>query len=113
MDIQNKKGLVSIIICLYNVSSYLREKKLSCIFQQTYQNLEIILVDDGSTDDTYTLCEELKDSDDRIILIRKRNGGLGSARNVGLDHAQGEYIWFYDVSSSCMCYIFCLNIFCF
>ncbi len=97
MDIQNKKGLVSIIICLYNVSSYLREKKLSCIFQQTYQNLEIILVDDGSTDDTYTLCEELKDSDDRIILIRKRNGGLGSARNVGLDHAQGEYIWFYDV----------------
>lgn len=94
---QNNTPLVSIIICLYNVASFLQKKKLACILQQTYWNLEIILVDDGSTDNTYQLCEELKISDQRIRLVRKTNGGLGSARNTGLDEAQGDYVWFYDV----------------
>lgn len=94
---QNNTPLVSIIICLYNVASFLQKKKLACILQQTYWNLEIILVDDGSTDNTYQLCEELKISDQRIRLVRKTNGGLGSARNAGLDEAQGDYVWFYDV----------------
>lgn len=94
---QNNTSLVSIIICLYNVASFLQKKKLACILQQTYRNLEVILVDDGSTDNTYQLCEELKISDQRIRLVRKTNGGLGSARNAGLDEAQGDYVWFYDV----------------
>lgn len=94
---QNNSPLVSIIICLYNVASFLQKKKLACILQQTYWNLEIILVDDGSTDNTYRLCEDLKKSDPRIRLVRKTNGGLGSARNAGLDEAQGDYVWFYDV----------------
>lgn len=94
---QNNIPLVSIIICLYNVASFLQKKKLACILQQTYWNLEIILVDDGSTDNTYQLCEELKISDPRIRLVRKTNGGLGSARNAGLDEVQGDYVWFYDV----------------
>ena len=96
MDTQDK-ALVSVIICLYNVSSFLREKKLSCILQQTYKNLEIILVDDGSTDDTYLLCEKLRNIDKRITLVKKENGGLGTARNAGLDNATGAYVWFYDV----------------
>uniref|UniRef100_UPI003A93CD17 glycosyltransferase family 2 protein n=1 Tax=Phocaeicola coprocola TaxID=310298 RepID=UPI003A93CD17 len=94
---KNNTPLVSIIICLYNVASFLQKKKLACILQQSYRNLEIILVDDGSTDNTYLLCEELKKSDQRIRLVRKANGGLGSARNAGLDEAQGDYVWFYDV----------------
>ena len=94
---KNNTPLVSIIICLYNVASFLQKKKLACILQQTYRNLEVILVDDGSTDNTYLLCEELKKSDQRIRLVRKANGGLGSARNAGLDEAQGDYVWFYDV----------------
>lgn len=57
---KNNTPLVSIIICLYNVAFFLQKKKLACILQQSYRNLEIILVDDGSTDNTYLLCEELK-----------------------------------------------------
>lgn len=96
MGMQSNR-LVSIVICLYNVAAFLCKKKLDCILRQTYTDIEIILVDDGSTDDTYALCEELKKTDERIVLIRKENGGLGSARNVGLDNVHGEYIWFYDV----------------
>ena len=88
---------VSIIIGCYNVSNWLKEKKLSCILNQTYSNIEIILVNDGSTDDTLTICNSLKEIDNRIVIINKENGGLGSARNAGLDRASGDYIWFYDV----------------
>ncbi|MCD9494948.1 glycosyltransferase family 2 protein [Photobacterium carnosum] len=88
---------VSIIIGCYNVSKYLYDKKLSCILNQSYKNIEILLINDGSTDDTLSLCEKLALSDSRIKVFNKENGGLGSARNVGLDHASGDYIWFYDV----------------
>lgn len=88
---------VSIIIGLYNVASFLRDKQLGCLLNQTYPNLEIILVNDGSTDDTQQLCEELRNNDNRIVIIQKENGGLGSARNAGLEAATGTYIWFYDV----------------
>lgn len=88
---------VSIIIGLYNVSSFLKEKRLSCLLNQTYSNLEIILVNDGSTDDTLVICNDLAKKDKRIVIVNKENGGLGSARNAGLDAATGEYIWFYDV----------------
>lgn len=88
---------VSIIIGLYNVASFLKEKRLSCILNQTYSNIEIILVNDGSTDETQVICEKLHAVDKRIIIVNKPNGGLGSARNAGLDAATGDYIWFYDV----------------
>lgn len=88
---------VSIIVGLYNVSSFLKKKRLSCLLSQTYSNLEIILVNDGSTDDTFDICRSLASEDNRIVLLSKPNGGLGSARNMGLDAASGEYVWFYDV----------------
>lgn len=88
---------VSIIIGLFNVSKYLEEKRLSCILQQTWSNLEILLINDGSTDNTPKICQELAKEDARIRLINKPNGGLGSARNAGLDAATGEFVWFYDV----------------
>jgi glycosyltransferase involved in cell wall biosynthesis len=64
---------------------------------QTYSNIEVILVDDGSTDDTLAVCQQLALTDERIVVISKTNGGLGSARNAGLDAATGDYVWFYDV----------------
>ena len=91
------KGKVSIIVGLFNVSKYLEEKRLSCILQQTWSNLEILLINDGSTDNTPDICQKLAKEDARIRLINKPNGGLGSARNAGLDAASGEFVWFYDV----------------
>ena len=91
------QGVVSVIICCYNVSHWLETKRLSCILNQSYSNIEIILVDDGSTDNTLPLCRDLATVDGRIKVITKENGGLGSARNVGLDAATGKYVWFYDV----------------
>lgn len=92
-----KKGVVSVIIGLFDVSRFLEEKRLGCILNQTWKDLEIILVNDGSTDDTPRICKELAAKDSRIVLIDKPNGGLGSARNAGLDVATGEFVWFYDV----------------
>lgn len=93
----HSQATVSIIIGLFNVSKYLEEKRLSCVLGQTWRNLEIILVNDGSTDNTHDICREIASNDSRIVLIDKSNGGLGSARNAGLDVASGEFIWFYDV----------------
>ena len=90
-------GLTSIIVGCYNIASWLREKKLTNILGQTYKQTEIILVDDGSTDDTPQLLQAMAANEPRIRIITKENGGLGSARNAGLDAANGEYIWFCDV----------------
>ena len=89
------KDLISVIVPIYNVEKYL-EKCVNSITSQTYKNLEIILVDDGSTDSSPEICEKLKQSDDRIIVIHKKNGGLSSARNAGLDIAKGKYIGCVD-----------------
>lgn len=90
----NKK--VSIIVPVYNVERYV-EKCIRSILDQSYQNIEIIIVDDGSTDDSYNVCTNLqKESPDKIKLFKKENGGLSSARNFGLLQAQGEYISFVD-----------------
>lgn len=87
---------VSIIVPVYNVERYV-EKCIRSILDQSYQNIEIIIVDDGSTDDSYNVCANLqKESPDKIKLFKKENGGLSSARNFGLLHAQGEYISFVD-----------------
>lgn len=90
---QNK--LISIIVPVYNVSEYL-SNCIDSIIKQTYQNLQIILVDDGSTDESSKICDDYNKIDSRIIVIHKENGGLSSARNVGLSYATGDYIGFVD-----------------
>ena len=87
--------LISVIVPVYNVSVYLR-KCIESIRNSTYINLEIILVDDGSTDDSGNICDHYEKIDDRITVIHKKNGGLSSARNAGLDIATGLYISFID-----------------
>jgi len=87
--------LVSAIIPIYNVEKYLVECVNSCI-NQTFSNLEIILVNDGSTDASGVLCDDLVKIDKRIKVIHKENGGLSSARNTGLEAATGDFICFLD-----------------
>lgn len=86
---------ISVIVPVYNVEKYLR-KCIDSIISQTYTNLEIILVDDGSTDSSGFICDEYSRVDSRIIVVHKENGGLSDARNVGLDIASGIYISFVD-----------------
>ena len=89
------KELVSIIIPIYNVEKYL-EKCIKSIINQTYRNLEIILINDGSTDESGKICEKYEDQDNRIVFINKKNGGAASAKNEGLKIAKGDYITFVD-----------------
>lgn len=87
--------LISVIVPVYNVESYIRQC-LDSIIGQTYPHLEIILIDDGSTDNSGIICDEYSQKDQRIIVIHKDNGGLSSARNAGLGIASGTYIAFVD-----------------
>lgn len=87
--------LISVIVPVYNVEKYL-EECINSIINQTYKNLEIILIDDGSTDKSGEICDEFATQDNRIVVIHKENGGLSSARNAGLDIMQGEYLSFID-----------------
>lgn len=87
--------LISIIVPIYNVEKYLK-KCIDSILNQTYKNLEIILVNDGSTDNSYSICNEYSKKDKRVIVVNKKNGGLSDARNHGLKVANGEYIGFVD-----------------
>ncbi len=86
---------ISIIIPVYNVEKYIN-KCINSVLEQTYKNLEIILVDDGSTDNSGNICDEFKKKDKRIKVIHKINGGLSSARNAGIECATGNYIGFVD-----------------
>ena len=86
---------ISIIVPVYNVEKYLR-KCIDSILNQTFRDFELILVDDGSTDSSGKICDEYSLKDSRIKVIHKENGGQSSARNMGLDVAQGEYIGFVD-----------------
>lgn len=86
---------ISIVIPVYNAGKYLRDC-LESIIAQTYKNLEIILVDDGSTDDSGDVCDQYAKLDSRIRVLHQDNQGQSSARNHGLDVAQGEYIGFVD-----------------
>jgi glycosyltransferase involved in cell wall biosynthesis len=88
-------SLISVIIPVYNVERYLREC-VDSVINQTYKNLEIILVDDGSTDNCPQICDEYAAKDPRVKVIHKANGGLGPARNSGLDVMTGDYIGFAD-----------------
>lgn len=87
--------LISIVVPVYNVEAFL-EKCVDSLISQTYQDLEIILVDDGSTDSSGQLCDQLKGKDPRIVVVHKENGGLSSARNAGIAVARGEYLGFVD-----------------
>ena len=89
----NKK--VTIVLPIYNVEKYL-DRCIKSIINQSYQNLEIILVDDGSPDGCPKLCDQWGKKDKRIKVVHKKNAGLGMARNTGIDNATGDYICFFD-----------------
>ncbi|MGL5000437.1 MAG: glycosyltransferase family 2 protein [Cetobacterium sp.] len=86
---------VSILIPVYNVEKYL-EECLNSAVNQTYRNLEIICINDGSPDNSSKILKRFAEQDDRIIIFNKKNGGLSSARNMGIAHATGEYIFHLD-----------------
>lgn len=86
---------ISVIVPIYNVEKYL-DRCIESILKQTYKNIEIILVDDGSTDNSGKMCDQFAKRDNRIKVIHKKNGGMSDARNVGLDFVSGEYIAFVD-----------------
>ena len=90
-----EKDKISVIVPVYNVENYLVQC-VESIINQTYKKLEIILVDDGSTDNSGKICDELQTKDERIKVIHKINGGLPDARNAGLDIATGEFLMFSD-----------------
>lgn len=89
------KDLISVIVPVYNAEKYIREC-IESIIRQTYENLEIILVDDGTPDNSGGICDEYSIKDKRIKVIHKENGGVSSARNSGLENSTGEYIAFID-----------------
>ena len=86
---------ISVIVPVYNTEEYL-PRCLDSIIGQTFDNIEVIVVDDGSTDNSYSVCREYAGRDTRIRLFHKENGGASSARNLALDKVQGEYIVFVD-----------------
>lgn len=89
------KKVVSIIIPVYNVEEFIF-KTVKSVMNQDYKDIEIILVDDGSPDNSAKIIDELAKRDDRIVCVHKDNGGVSSARNVGLRMASGEYVTFID-----------------
>lgn len=91
----NNQELVSIIVPVYNTENYLK-KCLNSILNQTYQNIEVIIIDDGSTDNSYKILEEFQSKDKRIILLQQKNSGQGVARNKGIEVSKGKYIFFVD-----------------
>lgn len=91
----DESKLVSVIVPVYKVEQYL-DRCLKSLVDQSYSNIEIILVDDGSPDKCYQICEKWAQRDNRIKVIHKANGGLSDARNKGLEFAKGEYVCFVD-----------------
>ena len=86
---------LSVIVPVYNAERFL-ERCITSLTNQTYKNLEILLVNDGSKDDSLSICRRFAQQDDRIKVLDKPNGGASSARNLGLKHATGDYIGFCD-----------------
>lgn len=89
------KDLVSVIIPVYNRENVI-EECVNSVFAQIYRNFEIVIVDDGSTDSTYDICKHLAQKDERIKLFAGEHGGVSAARNMALDKADGEYVFFLD-----------------
>ena len=92
---------VSVVVPVYNVEKYL-EKCLESIVEQTYQNIEIILVDDGSTDKSGEILDRYAQKDNRITVVHKKNEGVSTARNIGIESASGEYVCFADADDYLM-----------
>lgn len=88
--------IVSVVIPIYNVSKWI-DRGMEIILSQSLKDFEVLLVDDGSTDDSAEKCRAWTEKDDRVRLISKENGGAGSARNVGIDEAKGRYVYFFDI----------------
>ena len=88
-------GLISVIVTVYNIREYL-PKAVDSILSSTYQNLEVLLIDDGSTDGSERICDEYAKKDGRVRVVHQRNGGAYSARNTGLLEAKGDYLTFVD-----------------
>ena len=86
---------ISVIVPVYNVENYLT-RCVDSILSQTYKNIEILLIDDGSTDASGDICNEYCREDSRVSVVHQRNGGLASARNAGIDISTGEYLTFID-----------------
>ena len=91
----NNNELISVIVPVYNVEKYL-EQCIESIINQTYKNLEIILIDDGSTDNSGKICEKYAKRDQRIKVVHQKNSGVSSARNTGIDFSTGKFINFID-----------------
>lgn len=87
--------IVSVIVPVYNVENYLH-RCVESLMNQTFSDYEILLIDDGSTDDSSKICDEVAQKYDKVKVFHKRNGGLGSARNYGLSYANGNYVCFID-----------------
>ena len=95
MEIEKRELMISVIVPVYKVEPYLR-RCVDSILAQSYTNLEIILVDDGSPDNCPAICDKYAEKDDRVRVIHKPNGGLSDARNYGMAVATGEYVMFVD-----------------
>jgi len=95
MEAMVEDKLISVIIPVYNVEKYIG-KCIESVLSQTYKNLEIILVNDGSSDQSGAICDEYSSKDDRIVVIHQMNQGVSKARNAGLEAAKGDYIAFCD-----------------
>ena len=91
----NNSVLISVIMPIYNSERYLRQA-IESVLGQTYENLELILVNDGSPDSSAQICKDYAERDSRVVFIDKENGGVSSARNAGLDAASGNYVGFVD-----------------
>ena len=87
--------LISVIIPFYKSENYI-EACLESVLKQTYKHLEVILVNDGSTDNSRSICEKIMKNDNRVRIIDKANEGVSSARNLGIENANGEFITFVD-----------------
>lgn len=92
---KNNKPKLSIVVPVYNVEKYL-DQCIQSLINQTLQDIEIILVDDESPDNAPKICDEYGEADNRVVVVHKKNGGLGYARNTGLEKANGEYVTFID-----------------
>lgn len=90
-----KDSLISVVIPIYNVEKYL-ERCIDSVINQTYQNLEIILINDGSPDGCATICEKYEVNDKRVKIIKQKNKGLAETRNIGINHSTAEYLIFID-----------------
>ena len=95
-----KSALISVVVPIYNSEKYL-EECIRSILNQTYKKLEILLIDNGSTDNSRDICDKFSEDDDRVKVVHKKHGGIASARNCGISYLTGEYVSFID-SDDCI-----------